>query len=104
MAARTDVEAAQGECGIMTTLINKFSAENPDVRIRVSPVAWPGYNQLAAQLAAGDPPDLVTMHLSAIPDYQSRKLIEPHRPTATRRWRRSGGLHGRQPGGRQHAR
>jgi multiple sugar transport system substrate-binding protein len=75
--ARTDIEAAEGECGIMTTLINKFSAENPDVRVRVSPVAWPGYNQLAAQLAAGDPPDLVTMHLSAIPDYQSRQLIEP---------------------------
>lgn len=74
---RTDVAAAEGECGIMTTLINKFSAENPDVRVRVSPVAWPGYNQLAAQLAAGDPPDLVTMHLSSIPDYQSRALIEP---------------------------
>jgi multiple sugar transport system substrate-binding protein len=75
--ARIDVENAEGECGIMTTLINKFSAQNPDVKVRVSPVAWPGYNQLAAQLAAGDPPDLVTMHLSAIPDYQSRQLIEP---------------------------
>lgn len=74
---RTDVEKAEGECGIMTTLINKFSVENPNVRVRVSPVAWPGYNQLAAQLAAGDPPDLVTMHLSAIPDYESRKLLEP---------------------------
>lgn len=74
---RTDVEAADGECGIMTTLINKFSAENPDVRVRVSPVAWPGYNQLAAQFAAEDPPDLVTMHLSVIPDYQSRDLLEP---------------------------
>lgn len=74
---RTDVAAAEGECGIMTTLINKFSAANPDVKVRVSPVAWPGYNQLAAQLAAGDPPDLVTMHLSAIPDYQTRSLIEP---------------------------
>lgn len=74
---RTDVESAEGECGIMTTLINKFSAENPDVKVRVSPVAWPGYNQLAAQLAAGDPPDLVTMHMSAISDYESRQLLEP---------------------------
>jgi multiple sugar transport system substrate-binding protein len=74
---RVDVENADGECGIMTTLINKFSAQNPDVKVRVSPVAWPGYNQLAAQLASGDPPDLVTMHLSAISDYQSRKLLEP---------------------------
>ena len=74
---RTDVGNAEGECGIMTTLINEFSAQNPDVKVRVSPVAWPGYNQLAAQLASGDPPDLVTMHLSAISDYQSRKLLEP---------------------------
>lgn len=74
---RTDVEKAETECGIMTTLINRFAAENPDVRVRVSPVAWPGYNQLSAQLAAGDPPDLVTMHFSAIPDYVSRKLLEP---------------------------
>jgi multiple sugar transport system substrate-binding protein len=74
---RTDVEQAEGECGIMTTLINRFAAENPDVRVRVSPVAWPGYNQLSAQIAAGDPPDLVTMHFSAIPDYESRKLLEP---------------------------
>jgi multiple sugar transport system substrate-binding protein len=76
---RTDVEKAEGECGIMTTLINRFAAENPDVRVRVSPVAWPGYNQLSAQIATGDPPDLVTMHFSAIPDYQSRKLLEPMR-------------------------
>lgn len=75
--ARTDVEKAEGECGIMTTLINRFAAENPDIRVRVSPVAWPGYNQLSAQIAAGDPPDLVTMHFSAIPDYESRKLLEP---------------------------
>jgi multiple sugar transport system substrate-binding protein len=75
--SRTDVEKAEGECGIMTTLINRFAAENPDVRVRVSPVAWPGYNQLSAQIAAGDPPDLVTMHFSAIPDYESRKLLEP---------------------------
>jgi multiple sugar transport system substrate-binding protein len=73
---RTDVEKAEGECGIMTSLINRFAAENPDVRVRVSPVAWPGYNQLSAQIAAGDPPDLVTMHFSAIPDYESRKLLE----------------------------
>jgi multiple sugar transport system substrate-binding protein len=74
---RTDIENAEGECGIISTLINKFTADNPELRVRVSPVAWPGYNQLSAQLAAGDAPDLVTMHLSAISDYQSRGLLEP---------------------------
>jgi multiple sugar transport system substrate-binding protein len=74
---RVDVENANGECGIMTTLVNKFSREHPQYEVRVSPVAWPGYNQLAAQLAAGDPPDLVIMHISAISDYSSRGLLEP---------------------------
>lgn len=73
----TDVASADTECGILTTLINKFQAENPDIQVKVNVVAWPGYAQLAAQIAAGDPPDLVTMHQSVIPDYQGRGLLEP---------------------------
>lgn len=76
----TDVAKAETECGILTTLINRFEAENPDIRVKVNVVAWPGYPQLAAQMAAGDPPDLVTMHQSVISDYSSRGLIEPVEP------------------------
>ncbi|MEA3029487.1 MAG: multiple sugar transport system substrate-binding protein [Sphingomonadales bacterium] len=72
-----DVRAAESECGILTTLINRFEAENPDIRLSVNVVAWPGYPQLSAQIAAGDPPDLVTMHQSVISDYQGRGLLEP---------------------------
>jgi multiple sugar transport system substrate-binding protein len=72
-----DVAAAEGECGIITTLINKFNAENPDVHVRVNIVYWPGYDQLSAELAAGNPPDLVTMHQSVISDYSQRHLIVP---------------------------
>jgi multiple sugar transport system substrate-binding protein len=75
--ASTDVARAETECGILTTLINRFEAENPDIRVKVNVVAWPGYPQLAAQIAAGDPPDLVTMHQSVISDYSERGLIEP---------------------------
>jgi multiple sugar transport system substrate-binding protein len=74
---QTDVSSAQTECGIITTLLNKFAAENPDIKVTVSTVAWPGYNQLSAQLATGDAPDVVTMHESAMPDFQSRELLEP---------------------------
>jgi multiple sugar transport system substrate-binding protein len=74
---QTDVAAASTECGIMTTLINRFAQENADIRVQVNPVPWPGYDQLAAQLVTNDAPDLVTMHLSAISDYQSRNLLEP---------------------------
>lgn len=72
-----DVTKAEGECGIITTLVNRFNAENPDVHIDVNVVAWPGYPQLTAQMAARDPPDLVTMHEGVISDYQSKGLLEP---------------------------
>lgn len=68
---------AEGECGILTTLINRFQAENPDIHVRINVVAWPGYPQLSAQIAAGDPPDIVTMHQSVISDYQGRGLLQP---------------------------
>jgi multiple sugar transport system substrate-binding protein len=73
----TDVAAAEGECGIITTLINRFNAENPEIHVRVNVVYWPGYDQLSAELAAGNPPDLVTMHQSVISDYSQRRLILP---------------------------
>lgn len=77
IGGRTDAQALDSECAVMTALINAFRAENPDVRVRVNIAPWPGYDQLSARLAAGDPPDLVTMHVSSIPDYQSRGLLEP---------------------------
>jgi len=73
----TDVASAEGECGIMTAILNKFEAQNPDLNLDVNVVAWPGYAQLTAQIAAGDPPDLVTMHQSVISDYQRKGLLEP---------------------------
>jgi multiple sugar transport system substrate-binding protein len=76
-AHSTNVAAAEGECGIITTLVNKFNSENPDVHVKVNIVYWPGYDQLSAELAAGDPPDLVTLHQSVISDYSQRHLIIP---------------------------
>ncbi|AQR73713.1 extracellular solute-binding protein [Sphingomonas sp. LM7] len=73
----TDIAKAEGECGIMTAMINRFEAENPDIHVVENVVFWPGYDQLTAQLAANDAPDLVTMHGSVIADYQARDLLEP---------------------------
>jgi multiple sugar transport system substrate-binding protein len=75
--SNVDVAKAETECGIITSLLNRFRADNPDIRVRVSTVAWPGYNELAAQIVTGDAPDVVTMHESAISDFQSRGLLEP---------------------------
>lgn len=75
--ASTDIAAAEGECGIMTAIVNRFEAENPDIEVVENIVFWPGYDQLTAQLAANDAPDLVTMHGSVIADYQARGLLDP---------------------------
>ncbi|MEA3060055.1 MAG: multiple sugar transport system substrate-binding protein, partial [Sphingomonadales bacterium] len=73
----TDIDKAEGECGIITAMINRFNAENPDIHVDVNVVAWPGYPQLTAQVAARDPPDLVTMHEGVISDYALKGLLEP---------------------------
>jgi multiple sugar transport system substrate-binding protein len=75
--ALQDPAQANGECGIITAMINQFEAANPDIRVIENTVFWPGYDQLTAQLAANGAPDLVTMHSSAIPDYDARGLLEP---------------------------
>ena len=75
-----DVAKAEGECGIMTVLINRFNAQNRDIVVDTNVVAWPGYAQLTAQLAARDPPDLVTMHQGVLTDYAARGLAEPIEP------------------------
>jgi len=76
----TDVSKVEGECGIITAMINKFNAQNPDVHINSNVVGWPGYPQLNAQMAARDPPDLVTMHTGQISDYAAEDLLEPVEP------------------------
>lgn len=73
----TDVSKAVGECGIITSMINKFNADNPDVHVSVTTVEWPGYDQLTAQFASGDAPDIVTIHESVLSDYQSKGLLLP---------------------------
>ncbi|RCX07262.1 extracellular solute-binding protein [Marinomonas foliarum] len=73
----TDVSSAVGECGIITALVNKFEADNPDIDVNVTTVEWPGYDQLNAQLASRSAPDVVSMHYSAMSDYQSRGLLVP---------------------------
>jgi len=76
----TDVSKVEGECGIITAMINKFNAQNPGIHVSSNVVAWPGYPQLNAQMAARDPPDLVTMHTGMISDYAAEGLLEPIEP------------------------
>ncbi|RZL89595.1 MAG: extracellular solute-binding protein [Variovorax sp.] len=75
----TDVRAARGECGVITTLVNKFNATNKDnIVVKPQIAEWgPYYDQLTARIVARDVPTIAVMHQSSIGDYVNRKLIEP---------------------------
>jgi multiple sugar transport system substrate-binding protein len=74
-----DVRAARGECGVITTLVNKFNATNKDnIVVKPQIVEWgPYYDQLTSRLVARDVPAIAVMHQSSIGDYVNRKLIDP---------------------------
>ena len=73
----TDLAAAYGECGIITTLANNFNAVQDAVVVNTIVVDWPGVTELNANLAAGTPPDIMVLHGRRIPNYASRGLLTP---------------------------
>lgn len=73
----TDLSAAYGECGIITTLANAFNATQDDIIVNTVVVDWPGVTELNANLAAGTPPDIMVLHGNRIPNYASRGLLTP---------------------------
>jgi multiple sugar transport system substrate-binding protein len=77
--AVTDPRQATGECGIITTLVNRFNATNTDgIVVRTDIAEWgPYYDQLNARLVAKDAPTITVMHESILGDYVRRKLVLP---------------------------
>lgn len=75
----TDPRAAVGECGILTSLINEFNAQNKGrIVVHTQIGEWgPYYDQLNARLVASDVPAVAVMHESMLGDYVRRKLVEP---------------------------
>ena len=75
----TDVKAARGECGVITTLVNQFNATNKDnIVVKPQIVEWaPYYDQLTARIVARDVPTIAVMHESSLGDFVNRKLIDP---------------------------
>src|SRR6218665_2183500 len=79
-----DVKAARGECGIITTLVNKFNATNKDnIVVKPQIVEWgPYYDQLTARIVARDVPTIAVMHESSLGDFGCH-LFEGHRGTGS---------------------
>lgn len=75
----TDASQASGECGIITALVNRFNATNPDgIVVKTQVTEWgPYYDQLNARLVAKDAPTVSVMHESLLGDYVRRKLVIP---------------------------
>lgn len=74
-----DLQQANGECGIITTLVNRFNATNRDgIVVRTQIAEWgPFYDQLNARLVSKDAPTISVMHESVLGDYVQRKLVMP---------------------------
>ena len=75
----TDIKAARGECGVITTLVNNFNATNKDnIVVKPQIAEWgPYYDQLTARIVARDVPAIAVMHESSLGDFVNRKLLEP---------------------------
>lgn len=75
----TEVEKARGECGVMTTLVNRFNATNKDnIVVKPQIIEWgPYYQQLTARIAARDIPAIAVMHTSQIGDFIRSRIVEP---------------------------
>lgn len=75
----TDLSKAVGECGIIQVLTNKFNAENKlGATVRTQTVEWGTYyDQLSATYSTGSIPDVAVMHRSVLPNFTTRKLVEP---------------------------
>jgi multiple sugar transport system substrate-binding protein len=74
-----DVEHSRGECGVMTTLVNRFNATNTQgITVRPQIIEWgPYYQQLTARIAARDVPTIAVMHTSQIGDFIRARVVEP---------------------------
>lgn len=75
----TDLAAANGECGIITVLANKFNAENTiGAKVVTQTVEWGAYyDQLTATYSTGNIPDVAVMHASVMPNFSERDLLTP---------------------------
>jgi multiple sugar transport system substrate-binding protein len=74
-----DTANATGECGIITTLVNKFNATNREQVTVHTQVVEHGsyYSQLGARIVGRDMPAVAILHSSALNDFVKRGLIAP---------------------------
>lgn len=62
-------------------IIDRFEAENPDVKVIRESGSWNDYwDKLATQVAGGNAPDVISMHVQYIADYAGRGVLADIQP------------------------
>jgi multiple sugar transport system substrate-binding protein len=74
---KTLSEDARDVCAINEVMANTFMAANPNIQIATTVTDWPGTIELNAALAAGTPPDIMSMHDKRVPLYAQRGALTP---------------------------
>ena len=65
-----------GEADNMTSLVEQFNQEHPDIVVEEQIIEWGQYyNKFLTGLLSGDAPDIGIMHLAVLPDYASRGVL-----------------------------
>jgi multiple sugar transport system substrate-binding protein len=74
----TDPTKATGECGIITTLTNRFNATHPGIVVRPQIIEHRSYySQIGARIINRDVPAVAILHASVLNDFVKRGLVEP---------------------------
>ena len=62
----------------MVEMVQQFTAENPDVSVRIEMMQWDTYfDKLVTSLVAGDPPDLFLLHHQELPQFARLGVLLP---------------------------
>lgn len=76
----TELGETTDVCAVQQVLANQWNAEHPELQVETTSLIWPGVVELNAALAAGTPPDIMSMHAHRIPAYASRGTLTPLTP------------------------
>jgi multiple sugar transport system substrate-binding protein len=74
---QTELGDTADVCAVQQILANQFNAENPELQVDTTSLVWPGIVELNAALAAGTPPDIMSLHQFRIPTYASKGVLTP---------------------------
>ncbi|NBJ98899.1 sugar ABC transporter substrate-binding protein [bacterium 1xD8-48] len=62
-------------------IIDRFEAENPDIKVVRESGSWNDYwDKLATQVAGGNAPDFISMHVQYVADYAGRGVLADLQP------------------------